>query len=154
MAHFAPIRPVRFWPLIFSVLAVWPLLHFVPPLYEDIQFSLRGVHTIGWYSDFGPDVGPYKDNAGRAYFIYAYRVGNVTYAGRGLYDDDTSDIYFRKPGDPIGVTYLEKAPWVSTMRSVRWDLKVSAVLMAIPLFVFLGGIFLSLIPRHRTSEGD
>jgi hypothetical protein len=149
MAHLARIRPVRFWPLIFSAVAVWPLLHFLPALYEDLRFSLSGRHTVGWYSDFGPY---YVD--GRPYFFYAYKLENVTYGGRGLYDDDTSDIYFRKLGDPIGVTYLEKAPWVSTMRSVRWDLKVSAVLMAIPLFVFLGGIFLSLIPRHRTSEGD
>jgi len=141
------IRPARWWPLIFSALAVWPLLYLVPALYEDIRFSLRGIHTVGWYSDFGPY---YVD--GRPYFLYAYKVENVTYGGRGLYDDDTSDIYYRKPGDPIGVTYLEKAPWISTMRAVRWDLKESAVLMAIPLFIFLGGIGLSFKPRRRRER--
>jgi hypothetical protein len=127
---------------------VWPSLYLLPALYDDVRFSICGAHTVGWYSDFGPD----NYGGDRPYFLYAYKVENVTYGGRGLYDDDTSDIYYRKVGDPIGVTYLKNAPWISTMRAVRWDLKESAVLMTIPLVMFVGGVFLSLKPRPRTSR--
>jgi hypothetical protein len=115
---------VRTWPLIFSALAAWGLVWLVPTVWENFRYW-RGTHTIGWYADFGPEY-----RAGRPYFCYAYAVGTVTYGGRGLYDDDTSDIYQRKVGDPIGVTYLPKTPWESTMRPTKWDLQLSATLAA------------------------
>ena len=140
-----PGRPARFWPLIFSALALWPLLYLLPAICWGIRFSLGGTQTVGWYSDFGD----YYDSRERRYFLYAYTVEGVTYSGQGLYEDDTSDVYFRKPGDPIGVTYLSKKPWISTMKAVRSDLEESAVLAAIPFFVFVGGICFSFRPRRR-----
>ena|SRR5215475_67815 len=99
-------RPARLWPLALSALFVWPLCYLLPSIYRNARFSLGGTQTVGWYSNFGP----YYDARGRPYFLYADSVGGVTYGGRGLYDDDTSEIYFRQAGDPIGVTYLTRKP--------------------------------------------
>jgi hypothetical protein len=141
-------RPVRLWPLIFSALALWPLLYLVPVLYSDIRFSLGGAHTIGWYSDFGP----YYGTNGKPYFLYAYKVGTATYGGQGLFDDSTSEVYFRKPGDPMGVTYLAKKPWLSTMRWPTWELKQSAMIATIPFLVFVGGLYLSMRPHRKDAS--
>src|SRR5215470_19217946 len=97
-------RPRRYWPLAFSALAVWPLLYLLPAVYVYAQFSMEGTYTVGWYSDFGE----YHDARGRPCFLYAYSAQGVTYGGRGLYDDVESEVYYRKSGDPIGVTYLRR----------------------------------------------
>jgi hypothetical protein len=122
-------RPVRIWPLLFSALALWPLL-----------YRLVGIQISG------------RTTNGKPYFLYAYKVGTATYGGQGLFDDSTSEVYFRKPGDPIGVTYLAKKPWLSTMRWARWELKQSAMLATIPFLIFAGGLYLSMRPRREDAS--
>jgi hypothetical protein len=112
-----------------------------------VRFTTDGTHTVGWYSDFGP----YYGTSGKPYFLYAYKVGTATYGGQGLYDDDTSEVYFRKPGDPIGVTYLLRAPWISTMKAE--DLTESMALASIPLLFFWGGICFTLWPHRKERTG-
>jgi hypothetical protein len=142
------IRFVRFWPLLFSVVAVWGIVRLLPTIYEDIQFSRIGTHSTGWYSDLDPGY----DIKGRPYFEYAYTVKQVTYGGRGLYDDETSEIYYRHSGDPIEVTFLSKRPWISTIKAVEWDLRESALWATICLIIFLWGIWLSLVSRTKTRQ--
>jgi hypothetical protein len=72
------------------------------------------------------------------------RLKRLPIAGEGYTDEETSSINYRKVGDPIGVIYLTKAPWISTMRPVEWDLKQSAFLAIIPLVIFLGGFWFSV----------
>ena len=137
-------RLVRLWPLSLSALALAIFMYFFPTFCEAFLYSWAGSHTIGWYSDFGPDYSP----DGRPYFFYAYKVGNNTYGGRGLYDDDTSasDIYFRHVGDPIGVSYLRRKPWVSTIKPVQYNFTISCWSLGILAIAFISGIGLSALP--------
>jgi hypothetical protein len=98
---------------------------------------------VGWYSDFDPKYGA----DGRPRFGYAYKVGSVTYGGLALYDDETSKIYYRKAGDPIGVSYLRQKPWVSTIEPVEWNFRVSRLAMTALAMAFILGILLSVARR-------
>ena len=117
--------------------------YFSPLFYEAFLYAYSGAHTVGWYSDFGPDYGA----DGRPYFFYAYKVGSVTYGSPGLYDDDNSEIYFRKVGDPIGVSYLKQKPWISTIKPVEWNFRFSRLALVIFAVAFTFGIWLSVSRR-------
>jgi hypothetical protein len=118
-----------------------------PTFFESLRYEWKGAHTIGWYSDFGPY---YSD--GRPYFRYSYRVGAVTFGGQGLYDDDTSDIYFRHVGEPIGVQYLTQRPWVSTIKPTAWNFRFSRNLLALSFVMFSSGLWLSLSRVAKPKE--
>jgi hypothetical protein len=141
----SPIHLIRVWPLALSALALWGLIHILPNLYQDFRFSRNGAHTIGWCLDFDHDV--FID--GRPYFSYAYTVGATTYGGQGLYDDQNSDMAFRNVGYTIGVMYLRKTPWISTVRAVEWNVKELGFWAIGCLIIFLGGLWLSV---HRPGN--
>lgn len=140
---------MRTWPLSLSAVALAVFACLFSFFHETFSYSLGGSHTVGWYSDFGPDYG----TDGRPYFFYAYKVGSTIYGGRGLYDDETSDIYFRKVGDPIGVSYLKQKPWMSTIRPVEWNFRFSLLALMILVVIFTCGIWLCYIRfASRTME--
>src|SRR5690349_24725601 len=133
-------RLVRTWPLSLSVVAMAVFAYFSPLFYEAFLYAYTGARMVGWYSDFGPDYGA----DGRPYFFYAYKVASVTYGGRGLYDDDTSEIYDKKVGDPIGVSYLKQKQWMSTIRPVEWNFWFSRLALVVLAVTFILGIWLSI----------
>jgi hypothetical protein len=135
-------------PLSLSVLALAAFAYFAPLFYQASVYHFRGSHTLGWYSDFGPEYGP----DGRPYFFYAYKVGTLTYGGRARYDDDNSGIYYRRVGDSIGVSYLREKPWISTIEPVEWNFRILRLTAVILVVAFISGIGVSgaaLYSGHR-----
>jgi hypothetical protein len=133
------VKLLRIWPLMFSALAICGLVYIFPNLYENVRYFRDGVQTVGWYSNFDAD-----DTDGHSYFKFAYKVGGVTYGGRGLYDDATSDIYFRNPGDPVSLTYLNKEPWVSTAKPWKWNLRQETLWATLCFVSLLASVCFSL----------
>ena len=142
-----PVRIMRVWPLSLSLVALLTFAYFSPIFYEAFLYSFAGSHTVGWYSDFGPDYGP----DGRPYFFYAYKVNGVIYGGRGLYDDENSGIYYRRAGDPVGLNYLKQKPWISTIKPVEWNFRLSRMAIVILSVSFTFGVWLS-VSRRRVRE--
>jgi hypothetical protein len=116
--------------------------------HETLLYAWGGVHTIGWYSDFGPDY----DADGHPYFFYAYKVDGVTYGGRALYDDETSDIYYRNVGDAFGVTYLRKKPWISTGKPIAWNLHFCRLPLMFLFLAFVVGIWFSVVSSKNVAS--
>jgi Protein of unknown function (DUF3592) len=126
----APLQ--RIWPLAFSMIALGYLILTVSHLRPASEFSRHAVHTNAWYTDLSQK----EEN-----YYYAYAVGNTTYSGRALYNDAHSDIYYRKPGDKLEITYDSSKPWVSTLAGHELDdLRSSERKVAISLVVLLLGI--------------
>ncbi len=80
----------RTWPLTLSMLAAWGIVHLLPQMYSDFEFSRHGIPVAAWYTDLSQD-----DD----FFRYAYVVGEVTYGGQASWNDADSNIYSHKPGD-------------------------------------------------------
>ena len=140
-----PFRVVRIWPLLLSAIALGIFVYISPLLYESALYEFGGGHTEGWYSDFAPERPADSD----PYYSYAYRVDRVTYSGTSLYDDALSDVYFRKVGDPIWLTYLKRKPWVSTLEPTGWNFKIGSRAAALFAVVFISGIWLSVARRPK-----
>jgi hypothetical protein len=138
------LRIARIWPLIFSFLALWGIARVLPDFYCDFLFWSDGVGATGWIS--GRACG--QDPNGHPYFCYAYSVKGITYGGRGLYDDENSDIDF-SDHPPIYLIYLPPAPWRSTIKPVAWNLRMSALWGSFCVTVFLGACLLSVLPRKK-----
>ena len=130
-----------------SAVALGTFAYSSPMFYETALYAFSGSHTVGWYSGLNDH---FAD--GHWYFSYAYRVGGVTYGGRGSYQDANSSIYYRNVGDPIGVSYLRRKPWVSTLESVEWNLKIAWRALVTLAAVFLLGIGLSVSWRPEREH--
>ena len=119
----------------------------VPDLYQDFRFWGGGAHAIGWCLSFDQD--NYID--GHPYFSYSDKVGTTTCGGHGLYDDQNSDIAFRNVGHPVGVIYLRKTPWISTIRAVAPNVEELGLWATYCLIIFPGGVWLA-VRRARSRE--
>jgi hypothetical protein len=139
----------RIWPLFLCLLGLAALVADVPIFLESLRYHFMGVRTSAWYSDFGP----YYER-GKPYFIYSYRIENLTYTGRRMFDDEHSSIYFRHIGDSLSVTYLRSEPWISSAEPVEFDLTISSIVAAVALSMLLVGIWLSVWRgvRHSADE--
>jgi hypothetical protein len=136
-----PLRVLSIWPLLLSALALGIFIYNSEQFYRSALYEFCGSQTVGWYSDFQADCPPHGQC-----FLYAYRAGGVTYGGRGLYENaDNSDIYFKNVGSPVGVGYLTKRPWVSTLEP--GDFKFDCVATTALTVLFVWGIRLSVTWR-------
>jgi hypothetical protein len=133
----------RTWPLLFSVLALWGLVHALPTLYEDFEFSHNGVRTAGWYVDLDEQ---------NEYIHYAYRAGSVVYGGHESWREENSDIYSHHNGDKVEIKYLPTKPWVSTRRlDPRWYLFSPESFASFYIAVFFGGIWVCTLEKLKSS---
>jgi len=77
-------------------------------------------------------------------------VKDTTYGGKISWEDTDSDIYSRKPGDKVWITYVAHKPWISQQ---YWDmesnLRDSERWAAFQLATFMGGALLSIFPRRK-----
>jgi len=123
----------RTWPLALSVLAAWGVVHLLPQMYSDFEFSGHGIPVAAWYTDLNQD-----DDV----FRYAYVVGEVTYAGKASWNDADSDISSHKPGDKFkGVQYLSTKPWRSICRrDPERELREARTWVVCNLCIFFFGI--------------
>jgi len=134
----------RTWPLALSVLAAWGIVHLLPQMYSDFEFSGHGIPVAAWYTDLNQD-----DEV----FRYAYVVGEVTYAGKASWNDADSDIYSHKPGDemPGGVQYLSTKPWLSIYRrNPGQELREARNWVVCNLCIFFFGIWLYKFRRRKS----
>ena len=128
----------RTWPLTLSMLAAWGIVHLLPQMYSDFEFSRHGIPVAAWYTDLSQD-----DD----FFRYAYVVGEVTYGGQASWNDADSNIYSHKPGDEFqGIQYLSTKPWRSICRrSLERELRSAKIWIVCYVSVFLFGVWSYLV---------
>jgi hypothetical protein len=137
-----PIRLKRSWPLAFSASALYASARMTPSRWRDFEFSRYAVPAHGWYTDLSQS---------DEYYHYAYAVGNTAYEGRALYADTHSGIYYRKPGDKIGVMYLSTKRWVSKLGwNSSYYLRNSERWATLHFFVFVSGIWSSAVRYDKS----
>ena len=83
----------RTWPLTLSALAAWGIVHLLPRMYSDFEFSRHGIPVVAWYTDLNQD-----DD----FFRYAYVVGEITYGGQAPWNDADSKHLFAQPSRARG----------------------------------------------------
>jgi hypothetical protein len=125
----------RSWPLALCVIGTLGIVHLLPQMYWDFEFSRHGTPVPAHYIDLSQD-----DD----FFRYAYAVGDVTYEGKASWNDADSNIYSHKAGDQFqGVEYLSTKPWLSIYRrNPAWELRSAKIWIVCDLSIVSFGFLL------------
>jgi hypothetical protein len=134
--------------LCISALALWGFIHSVIDLSHALEFSRRGVHTMGWITG--------KNEVDQS-ICYAYSAKGQTYGGRYTLNKEDSDFYYTNVGDSVNVVYSEGRPYASMVGDdPKASLMIVEVFLILWVVILCGSIWLLtfLVKRSRRAQSS